>query len=327
MDRALRALGLDVWTDQYEIRLGDSLVSKIFDEGLRPSDYVCAFLTKNSVGSQWVREELEYAFIEAVRTGRPKILVLRFDRIEVPSFLRSRRYVSFERFELGGIVRTIMSAAHVEKSAVNLAAEPYATLDFHDALKVEGAIYLLASRADPLDMDPFFDPEGISFLRRDCFLLRVNEGTQGVLAHRLTRGRITHTAMRLLGEELLVFVNDKVENNSFSMVGRLFRIEAETLRPKSVRDVFTGVNWGWDPWIDEQGLVHHKDSETDGNPYRVEQTILPDHSWRELSRIQKDWRDLYCPYPLIEGPGRETGYLRFLDVDVRALMPQSTGRS
>jgi hypothetical protein len=315
VDRALRALGFDVWTDKFEIKIGDSLVRKVFDEGLSSSDYVCAFLTENSVKSRWVQEELEFAFVRAMREGKPKILLLQFDNVEVPNVFKSKRYAPLERHELGEIVEAIAASAGITLVNPEHAPTPYAANDFHDALQDGDVVYLLASRRDELDVDPFYDPEGIEFKRRHIYVLRLDTRRRDVRSHYLSKGRPAHTAMRIVGDDLLIFINDKVVNNDFDMEGRLFRVKKSDLRPHAVSSVFSGENWGWDPWIDEQGRLHHKDSETAGNPYRLNKDVAEGKSWRELSEVQKRWRLAHCPFDTAYGPGRETGYLRFLNVD------------
>lgn len=193
-------------------------------------------------------------------------------------------------------------------------AKPYDTLEFHDALKCEDSTYLLASRQDLDDIDPFFDPEGIEFPRRHLFLLTVDQQSQVIQSRYISKARPAHTAMRINGQQLLLFINDKVTNQSFGMTGRMFCFDKISLQPLSVTDVFENHNWGWNPWIDETGKLHHKDFEISGNPYRIEDQIVTDKTWHDLVTIETDWRKNNCPYSVISGPGRETGYLRLLDV-------------
>ncbi len=45
----LRAAGVDVWVDQWQMVPGDSLVKKIFSEGLENADAVIVVLSKVSI--------------------------------------------------------------------------------------------------------------------------------------------------------------------------------------------------------------------------------------------------------------------------------------
>jgi hypothetical protein len=55
---ALRKKGIDAWLDKWEILPGDSLVDKIFEEGLKHANAIIIVLSRNSVNKPWVREEL-----------------------------------------------------------------------------------------------------------------------------------------------------------------------------------------------------------------------------------------------------------------------------
>lgn len=314
VDRVLKALGLNVWTDKFEMRSGGSLVRGIFNEGLQKSDYVCAFITQHSVKSKWVREELEFAFVRALSEGKPKIILLQFDKATIPVALRSRHYSSLQRHELGQIVREIAASANIPLMNPESDPTPYAANDYHDALREGDILYLLGSRRDELDFDPFFDPEGIKFKRRDLYVVRIDIGTNEIRSHHLSTARPTHTAMRVIDDKLLIFVNDKVANNAFEMDGRLFTLDAQTLRPRDVHSVFSEHNWGFNPVIDEQGRVQHKDFETTGNPVRIDDGAPEGETWQELAKRERSWRSDHCPFTVAYGPGRETGYLRFLDV-------------
>lgn len=57
METALKHSGLKVWIDEAEINVGDSLVQKV-SEGIYNTDYIGAVISRNSVSSTWVQEEL-----------------------------------------------------------------------------------------------------------------------------------------------------------------------------------------------------------------------------------------------------------------------------
>lgn len=68
-------VGIDAWFDRWEIRGGDSLVAKIFDEGLGQSDAVALVLSHASVLKPWVREELEVAVVRRIENDRQVRLI------------------------------------------------------------------------------------------------------------------------------------------------------------------------------------------------------------------------------------------------------------
>ena len=85
---ALRANGIDVWVDRWEILPGDSLVNKIFEEGLKDATAVIIVLSRNSVNKAWVREELNAATVKRISSGT-KLIPVVIDDCEVPESLKS----------------------------------------------------------------------------------------------------------------------------------------------------------------------------------------------------------------------------------------------
>lgn len=84
---ALRTKGVDAWVDRWEMRIGDSLVDKIFEEGLKEASAVIIVLSKNSVTKAWVREELNGAFLRRIEKGT-RIIPIVLDNCEVPEALK-----------------------------------------------------------------------------------------------------------------------------------------------------------------------------------------------------------------------------------------------
>jgi hypothetical protein len=84
----LRENGVDAWLDQWEMKPGDSLVDKIFEEGLGNAQAVVIVLSAASVNKPWVREELNVSVVKRLQKGL-KIIPVVIDRCEVPGALQS----------------------------------------------------------------------------------------------------------------------------------------------------------------------------------------------------------------------------------------------
>lgn len=84
----LRAKGIDAWLDKWEIMPGDSLVDKIFEEGLKNARAVIVVLSKYSVVKPWVREELNAAVIKRIN-GASKLIPVVIEDCAVPEALSS----------------------------------------------------------------------------------------------------------------------------------------------------------------------------------------------------------------------------------------------
>jgi hypothetical protein len=84
----LRAQGIDAWLDRWEMLPGDSLVGKLFEEGIPSATAVVIVLSTNSVDKPWVREELNAAFVKHVEGGT-KLIPVVLDDCRVPECLAS----------------------------------------------------------------------------------------------------------------------------------------------------------------------------------------------------------------------------------------------
>lgn len=106
--RALMAKGQDVWFDKWDIQLGDSIVKKIFEEGLAKAAAFAIVLSKESVRSSWVREELNVATIRRIEDLVRVIPILKED-VEIPTALRTLHWVDM-RTDFDGGVRSLLNA-------------------------------------------------------------------------------------------------------------------------------------------------------------------------------------------------------------------------
>lgn len=85
--KKLRSKGVDAWIDEWEMHPGDSLVNKIFEEGIGQSDVVIVVLSENSIGKKWVMEELNSATLRRIEENVRIIPVIINDFITVPTSL------------------------------------------------------------------------------------------------------------------------------------------------------------------------------------------------------------------------------------------------
>lgn len=90
----LQGKGVNVWIDDAEIRVGDSLLEKI-SEGIRSVDYVVVLLSRESVRSSWVRKELEMAMNREIKGKTVVVLPLLLESCQLPPFLEGKLYADF----------------------------------------------------------------------------------------------------------------------------------------------------------------------------------------------------------------------------------------
>lgn len=98
----LKKLDIDVWYDNFEILVGHDITDKVY-EGIMASEYLAVILTKNSVKSRWVREELNLAKQRSIAAeGKRKILPLLFEDCDIPAAIATLRYANFRESYFSG---------------------------------------------------------------------------------------------------------------------------------------------------------------------------------------------------------------------------------
>ncbi|UUU24911.1 toll/interleukin-1 receptor domain-containing protein [Streptomyces sp. DSM 40750] len=122
LGRRLAQLGVAPWLDKWEILPGDSLVRRLFDEGLDKADAVIVVVSRFSVGKPWVREELDSATVRRIQEGT-RLIPVRLDEVDMPSPLKHLVWINSGR-----------GAEEVEFVAQKIAA----TLHGHDPRPVVG---------------------------------------------------------------------------------------------------------------------------------------------------------------------------------------------
>lgn len=100
LGRELAALGIGPWLDKWEIRPGDSLVMKLFDEGLATVDAVIVVVSQYSAGKPWVRAELDAAMVRRI-TENTRLIPVRLDGAEMPAPLQMLAWHGADRTEDG----------------------------------------------------------------------------------------------------------------------------------------------------------------------------------------------------------------------------------
>jgi hypothetical protein len=84
----------EVWLDEAEIMIGDSLTKKI-EEGLKKTKYIGVVLSPRSIKSGWVERELEIGINREIASGEVVVLPLLYEKCELPAFLVGKMYADF----------------------------------------------------------------------------------------------------------------------------------------------------------------------------------------------------------------------------------------
>ena len=113
----LRSQGVEAWLDQWEMAGGDSLIQKIFDEGIENADAVIVVLSKVSVSKPWVQEELAAGVIRKI-SGKCRLIPIRLDEVEVPASLTHLIWIPVPGRSIEAV------AAEVVKVLYNVSIKP-----------------------------------------------------------------------------------------------------------------------------------------------------------------------------------------------------------
>jgi TIR domain len=87
----LRDEGIDVWFDEWRIRVGDSITQAI-QHGLADADFVLVLLSTHSVASGWVQKEWQSQIGREAEGKGTIILPIRLDACEIPPLLADKKY-------------------------------------------------------------------------------------------------------------------------------------------------------------------------------------------------------------------------------------------
>ncbi|MFA5984773.1 MAG: toll/interleukin-1 receptor domain-containing protein [Methylococcaceae bacterium] len=97
---------IPVWYDKFDLRVGDSVTGGI-NEGLSQSKYFLIVLSKASVLSRWVTEELNAALMHQVAIGGTFLLPVLIEDCDIPPLLKHRRYADFRFNYDSGLVELL----------------------------------------------------------------------------------------------------------------------------------------------------------------------------------------------------------------------------
>ncbi len=92
----LKQRDLNVWFDERELGVGDSIVEGI-SGGLQDTDYLIVVLSEASVQSRWVGAELNAAMMQELSGKGTVVLPALIEDCDIPVLLRDRVYADFRK--------------------------------------------------------------------------------------------------------------------------------------------------------------------------------------------------------------------------------------
>jgi hypothetical protein len=106
----LRANGVGVWYDQWEIVPGDSLITKI-GAAILDNDFFVVVLSRHSVRSEWVRRELGVALESEFRERHVSVIPALIEECTLPPFLLDKVYADFRQDYARGLASLLRGVA------------------------------------------------------------------------------------------------------------------------------------------------------------------------------------------------------------------------
>ena len=106
----LRTAGHTPWLDKDEIKVGDSILSKVA-EGIETCDVLALVLTNDAIASGWVDKEWKAKFLHEINTRKPMVLPLLLEDCDMPTFLADKLYADFRKDYSQGLASLLRSIA------------------------------------------------------------------------------------------------------------------------------------------------------------------------------------------------------------------------
>jgi len=96
--------GIDVWLDQWELQIGQSLTDELA-KAMDESRYIAILITANYNKSVWTKTEYKKALSREQRDGGTVMLPLILGEAEVPDFLEDKIYLDLRTDYYSGLTR------------------------------------------------------------------------------------------------------------------------------------------------------------------------------------------------------------------------------
>lgn len=100
--------GLLVWYDEWEIKVGDSLVEKI-NQGIENSSFMAIVLSKNSIEKPWFKKEINAGFIKELNNRGVYLLPLLLEDCKISPLLSDKKYANFSISYENGLTELLAS--------------------------------------------------------------------------------------------------------------------------------------------------------------------------------------------------------------------------
>ncbi len=121
---ALLARRIDAWLDKWEIRPGDSLVQKIFEEGLADAGTCVYLMSTSSVDKDWVRAEFENAVAQRI-DKKIRLIPVKLEDCNIPNAVNNILWIDLAKVgSIDKVADEIAKVLHGHRDKPPLGAKP-----------------------------------------------------------------------------------------------------------------------------------------------------------------------------------------------------------
>src|SRR5258708_17012160 len=103
---ALNFCAIDVWLDDWELEVGQSLTDEIA-KAMDDSRFIAILITENYNKSVWTKTEYKKALSREQKEGRMVMLPLIVGKAEIPDFLEEKLYIDLRQDFFSGIAKLV----------------------------------------------------------------------------------------------------------------------------------------------------------------------------------------------------------------------------
>jgi len=112
-----------VWIDQWELHVGDSIIDRI-ERAIEGASALLVVLSKASVGSEWCKKEISSGLLRELEARRVIVLPVLLDDCKIPLFLRGKLYADFRTDFDKGLRAVLEAIARVTSESLGRLEEP-----------------------------------------------------------------------------------------------------------------------------------------------------------------------------------------------------------
>jgi hypothetical protein len=111
----LAKLNVAPWLDSWHIRAGESIPQKI-SSGIKDSECVVVFLSKNAVASHWVEREWQAKYWDEIQRNQVLVIPALMEDCEIPQLLRAKKYADFREDYDQGLQELLLALSRNTRS-------------------------------------------------------------------------------------------------------------------------------------------------------------------------------------------------------------------